>query len=169
MRPLYRAPIAWDTLFTLILVAGSPVFAVWATGWGLDLYRTYGLAPGDGGVLRPYPQRLAFCVVVLLLAWGLVLVGLGVGRRYVLSLDVDAAGENIRLRVLTWVVPTPIRVPAASILGARTLNQKVHSTPSSWYLLRVEGHRLPFMMNRGWARIDDDESLRAVLRHDGSS
>ena len=38
----------------------SLVVAVWFVLWGMDLYRTYGLRPADGGVLAPEGVRRAW-------------------------------------------------------------------------------------------------------------
>ena len=88
--------------------------------WGWSLGQTYGLAPGDGGVLAPLPTRMAVGTTVaglgLLFAAGMWLYG----RQYIAEIRQGPAGDQLTVRT-THLVGTIARTyPASEVrLGRR--------------------------------------------------
>lgn len=107
----------------------------------------YGLAPGDGGVLRPLPQRLAISALVLGLGL-LPLAGMLLYARCYL-LRISRRGDLVEMTVLGAFAPFTMHLPMRRI--ARTLYFEgnfaargllVHAP---WITLEVEGRWLPFI------------------------
>lgn len=46
---------------------GSILFLAGFVYWAIDLAQSYGLSPGDGGVLRPLGQRLAVAAILVVI------------------------------------------------------------------------------------------------------
>jgi hypothetical protein len=70
----------------MLLSLACAIGCVWA---GIYLARTYGLSPGDGGVLAPLPVRLAWGIGVALLGIGFAAGMWLYGRCYVAKLNFD--------------------------------------------------------------------------------
>jgi hypothetical protein len=85
-------------------------------GW--VLFQTYGLSPGDGGVLAPVGERLA---------WGLVVAALGLlfalgmwafGRIYVHSIDLDEGTDTLRIRTMSFFGLREAVYPTSDVIGS---------------------------------------------------
>src|SRR3954452_25465737 len=95
MVPVYRA--GKQLVKVRGLMALSLVVLALCLWWGIHLARTYGASPGDGRVLAPLPQRLAWGGLVSLA--GVVFVaGMWVyGRLYAARIAFDPDGRLIHL------------------------------------------------------------------------
>ena len=149
MVDIYRAG------FQLTKVKGFMLFAALcaagAVYWGWDLFSTYGTAPGDGGVLAPIGQRLA---------WGLGVAGLGLaflaamwsyGRLYATRIRYDPAADALHVGTLEFLA-TRTRVHAASDVEdssyhhGRMQGEGV-SVDAPWFTLRLRGRRWPLIVD----------------------
>lgn len=161
---LYAA--GWQATKVRLLTLVALACAAGALWWGLDLAQHYGLAPGDGGVLKPWPARVALGggVAALGLAF---LAGMWVyGRHYVV--DVRATPDSERLCVRTlWLFGA-----TASEIDRRAWGwgayhegayQQYRSDPlpgiagrSPWLSIRLPGWRWPLILDaQGHLRGDD--------------
>lgn len=119
--------------------------------WGYDLSQTYGLSPGDGGVLRPLAQRLAWGGFValfgLLFAVGmLVYTRIYIGRLWLSQATQQVVFETIRL----WG-GARFSVPPQDIIGSSyhpgMLDTPTHSVNAPFYFVRLRGRRLPLILD----------------------
>lgn len=126
--------------------------ALAACWWGWSLFQTYGTAPGDGGVLAPVGQRLA---------WGLAVAGLGLslacgawlyGRLYVAALGYDASTDQLHVRTVSFFGSRLMSVASADILGStfyhgELINPAGVSVNAPWHTIRVRGRGLPLILD----------------------
>ena len=119
--------------------------------WGYHLSQTYGLSPGDGGVLRPLPQRLAWGGFVAL--FGLIcMVGMHIyGRQYIARAWVDEQAQRVRFATVRWFGSARFDVPAQDILGSSyqrgRLETPSHTVDAPFHFIRLRGRRLPFILD----------------------
>lgn len=135
-------------LVMLLLLLPFSAGMMW---WGWDLFQTYGLSPGDGGVLRPFSERI--------IAGGLV-GGLGLitgvammiyAAHYAVRVLRD--GDTVIVETLTpwalgnWRHAFPVtRVAGSSYYEGRLRTYK-HNVNAPWLTLRIVGRRIPFMLD----------------------
>jgi hypothetical protein len=141
----------------------------WAVGflaWALSLAQTYGLSPGDGGVLRPPGTRYAVAALVafigLLPCW---LMG-RYGRVYLSRIVQD--GDRLELEVLgTWrrrrlSIDRREVVRVTSRAGV-FVNPNGVSVNAPWLGLWLAGRRWPLIVDRQ-AEIVDVRGIFALCR-----
>lgn len=133
------------------------------TWWGWSLGQTYGLAPGDGGVLAALPTRVAVGATVaglgLLFASGMWLYG----RQYIAEIRQGPASDELTVRTTQLVGTTARTYPASQVrLGRRHEGRaSVHSLDNPfiegirvhapWRAVHVPGTRLPLILDgQGW-------------------
>ncbi len=126
-------------------------FVLWAAGWlfwAWDTSQTYGLTPGDGGVLRPFSERLGMALLIAVLG---VLPFAGMAfyaGLYLVRIERD--GDAVTLTSLGMFRPVQHvhRVddflPTGFYEGRVNLRQAVHAP---WLTLRVAGQRIPFVVD----------------------
>lgn len=137
--------------------------AIAGTWWGWSLALTFGLAPGDGGVLRPLPTRMAVGATVaglgLLFASGMWLFG----RQYIAEIRQGPGDDAITVRT-THLVGTTARTYAASQVRLGRRHEGRSSTRSledpfiegirvhaPWRAVHVPGRRIPLILDgQGW-------------------
>lgn len=137
------------------LLFGSTLLFAGGLYWAADLAQTYGLSPGDGGVLRPQSERLSIAALIAGLG-ALPLVGLCVyARLYLIRIEQDVAG--LVLTTLGTFGPSTHRVLPGEVekirfhAGQLEPGSSVH-TP--WLTVRVKGRRLPFILDLQAESID---------------
>ncbi|MGE0799405.1 MAG: hypothetical protein AB7G13_14550 [Lautropia sp.] len=150
-----------------LLLVALIVSGVAALGWGWQLSRTYGIAPGDGGVLRPLPERLAVGSAVALLGAALIVGLVLFAHRYVLRIERD--GDRLALWTLTASALGRRRIDVApgAILGVTYHHGHFHArltVDAPWLALRIAGHALPFIVDLQAETIDH----RALARLEGA-
>jgi len=135
--------------FVMLLSLASAIGACWA-GWNLS--QTFGLNPGDGGVLAPVDVRLA---------WGLGVAGLGLafaaamwlyGRLYIRTIQFDRVAKLLHVRTLGMFGDRTIAFPATDVLRSTFLAGQLYnpfgvSVNAPWYNLWVSGRRWPFILD----------------------
>jgi hypothetical protein len=99
--PIYRAiyhaaGVRAAMFFSLTCLAG----ALW---WGLDLVRTYGLNPGDGGQLAPLPERLAWGGLVLLLGVAFAAGMWLYGSLYAARIEFDPDKKQVHVYTVRFI------------------------------------------------------------------
>lgn len=133
-------------------------FAIWAVGWlywAWTMAETYGLSPGDGGVLRPLPQRLGlatlFATIGVLPLAGMVLYASLYLRR------IEREGDAVIVTVLGLFASAQHRYRVSDFEratkheGRLELRSSVHAP---WLTLRVAGRRLPYIVDVQAERVD---------------
>jgi TMEM70/TMEM186/TMEM223 protein family len=158
MVPVYRA--GWQLVKVRALMALSLAVLALCLWWGLDLARTYGLSPGDGGVLALLPQRLAWGGLVALFGVAIA-AGMGLyGRRYVARIGFDPDRRQIHLDTAGFF-GTNRHVTDLADLGSVRAHRDVnrgdlgefvgHPTPTvnaPWMSVRIAGWRLPLIIDQ---------------------
>ncbi|MHA1523919.1 MAG: hypothetical protein ACTSY1_05885 [Alphaproteobacteria bacterium] len=83
-----------------------------------DIYATYGLSPGDGGVLKPWSERLAFAATLGALCLAVIASAIALSARYVAMIVETRAGSGEKLKIL--------EITTAGLFGPqmRTVPQK---------------------------------------------
>ncbi len=142
--------------FALVCAAAS----VWA---GLHLAQTYGLNPGDGGVLAPLPVRLVWGMGVGVLGLGFAGAMWLYGRCYVARLELDEQAQQLHVYTVGFFSIT-CHVYDVTDLGAGRrhrgrLRTLWHAVAAPWQSIWVPGRRLPLILDeqgevldRNWMR-----------------
>jgi hypothetical protein len=154
----------------LLWAAAACAAAALYGAWDLALH--YGLSPGDGGVLRPLGQRLAWAAGVGSLGLA-ALVGMWVySRTYVAALRYDGPGGFLIVRTPSWLGTRAERVSVADLAGATHRDAKrlaqignAHglTVDAPWLSVRVRGRRLPLVVDLQ-GRFPDPGRLGEILR-----
>jgi hypothetical protein len=119
--------------------------AIWCIGWlywAYDIAETYGLSPGDGGVLRPPGERWAAAAIMASVGIAPLIGMIVYARRYLTRLVRD--GKTIAVSVLgvlgesTWSRPLTDVTDVASHRGQLHLRSRVDAP---WITLRIAGRR----------------------------
>jgi len=116
--------------------------------WGWDLAQTYGLNPGDGGVLRPLWERLAFGGFVALAGLAFAAAMVVLSRLYVTRLARD--GSRLFIETLTplGLGARRVEIPVKALKGGSYHHGAgPEGVDAPWITLRVEGQRFPFMLD----------------------
>jgi hypothetical protein len=119
--------------------------ALWCAGWlywAYDLAHTYGLSPGDGGVLRPAGERFMAAAVVAALGIAPFAGMAFYARRYVTRLARD--GDTITVSVLGIVSTATWSRPVAAVSSAKEHQGRLElqsSVNAPWITLRIDGRR----------------------------
>lgn len=134
--------------------------------WGLDLYRTYGLRPADGGVLASAPVRTA---------WLLGVSGAGLAfaagmswyvRVYVAALWLDEAADQVAIDLAGAWRGRRLIVPRLHVCAAAyhdgVFDTPRHAVRAPWYTLRVRGQSRSFVLDAQGTPVDLPR-LRRVL------
>lgn len=133
----------------MALAAASAAASIW---FGWVLLQTYGLSPGDGGVLAPFGQRLA---------WFLGLSGLGLtflagmwayAGCYVSRMAYDPRTQRLHLWTLTYwgtreEVHEAAGVQRSTFHGGRLINPAGVSVKAPWHYLYLARRGLPAIID----------------------
>lgn len=152
------------------VVVAVSLLALWG-GWAI--FQSFGLSQADGGVLKPFAQRLAFGGVVaglgLLLTAGMLLY------MSLYALRIVAEGDAISITTMTPFGGREQKFKTSE-LGNGTYNHGQMSVDRSghaghmldsgnriqlkvdapWLTLRATGHRLPFILDLKAKKINTD-------------
>jgi hypothetical protein len=131
-------------------------FGLWCIGflyWGADLSQTYGLAPGDGGVLGPPLQRWTAAAILALIGI-LPFAGMLIyARLYVIRLARE--GANVNVTVIGLFAPSTRIYAVTDIEHARHHHGRLKlriSVNAPWITLRIAGR--PYVIDLQAERID---------------
>jgi hypothetical protein len=138
----------------------AAAFALWSA-WGIA--ETYGLAAGDGGVLRPLWQRLLFGGIVA--ALGLAAAG---GMLLYISLYVlriELRGDTVAIATMTPFGRRKREFARSELGGSAYHHGRMHHRSAAgergglwvnapWITLRVAGRQLPFIIDLQADEID---------------
>jgi hypothetical protein len=170
MTPIFHAgrqliKVRGMMLFSLICAVGC----VWA---GIYLARTYGLSPGDGGVLAPLPVRLAWGIGVALLGIGFAAGMWLYGRCYVVTLEVDEHTSQLHMYTVRFF-GTAMQTVALADIGTTTHHHgKLDviradgaglSVNAPWHSVTLAGRRLPLIIDQQ-GTVLHPELMNAVFR-----
>jgi hypothetical protein len=144
---------------------GSVVALVAALYGGWSIFQTYGMSPADGGALRPFAERLAFGGAVA--ALGVAFAGgmLLYLTLYVVRLDLN--GDQVEVETMRLIGTATRPIPAAAVMGGKYYHgsMRLYRTPSvnaPWATMRVEGRRLPYLLDAQAEHIDK-KGLRKLI------
>ena len=154
-----------------ILLWLSYAFAVWFVLWGVDLYRTYGLRPADGGVLAPEGVRLAWLAFMSLFGVGCAVGMWFYARMYIAAVWVDTARGQVMLRTVGGPWDGRIVAPQADVRAInfshgefRTSKMRVRAP---WYTLHVSGRPGSLILDAQGAVVDEP-LFQQILQRKGS-
>jgi hypothetical protein len=129
------------------------IFAIGALTWAADLSQTYGLSPGDGGMLRPPVERWTTAIGTALLGSAPFAGMLIYVRLYVTRL-VRARGK-LDITVLGLIAPATRRFDLTDVGGARRHDGRFEahiSVNAPWITLWIG--RRPYIIPLNAGRID---------------
>lgn len=132
-----------------LVFVGSVLWWIGWSWWAYDMGRSFGLSPGDGGVLRPPSQRLAVAGLLWLIGFA-PFAGMVVYCRVYLT-RIERLRDEVCLTVLGWLRPQTHRFPPAAFAGGGAYAGKMAgriSVDAPWMTLRVRGRWLPFVVDR---------------------
>ncbi len=121
------------------------------TYWSYDLLQHYGLSPGDGGVLRPIGERLAWGLGVFLLGLFLVLAMDLYGRKYIARVFYDPSSHCLEVETVRWWGRATKRYAENDVVRASYhrghLATDSHTVNAPWYYVRFKGERLAHILD----------------------
>lgn len=162
MTPIYDAgsqavkvrALLW---FSLACAAGT----VWA---GVGLARTFGLAPEAGGVLAPLPVRLAWGIGVASVGLAFLAGMLVYARCYAARVAVDEEGGTLHVSRVGFLGASTLVVPAERVRGSEFHPGRADyggvSVSAAWDTVRVEGRRLPLILDAQGDVLDEGRASR---------
>ena len=152
--PVFRAgaqlvKVRFIMLLSLAALIGS-------TCAGVNLVQHFGQAPGDGGVLKPLPERIAMGAFVFSL--GAIFAGSMwlYGKFYVASIDFDDREQKLYLNTVEFFGTKRHAISLENILDSNEHAGQLDLTdedPSSisvnapWKSVRLGGWRLPVIID----------------------
>lgn len=138
--------------------------ALWCIGflyWAADMSQTYGLSPGDGGVLRPPAARWTVAAILALIG---ILPFLGMviyTRLYVIGLARE--GDELRVTVIGLLAASTRIHAVRDVNAAREHHGQFRgriTVNAPWTVLRIAGR--PYIIDRQAERIDGAAIRRLV-------
>ena len=166
----YHQAFKVRVVFWFLLVCG--VLALWG-GW--VIFQTYGLSEADGGILKPFWQRMAFGGFVA----GLGLAFAGGMWLYInlYALNISRDGDLIHIITMTPIGHRNREFPISDIGESAYYHGRVNHVPASgasggiwvnapWITLRARGHRLPFIIDMQ-AELLETDMLRMLAEGGG--
>jgi hypothetical protein len=140
------------------------VSGLWCIGflyWAADLSQTYGLAPGDGAVLRPPLQRWTAATILALIGilpfTGMIIYA----RLYVIRLVRE--GANVHVTVIRVFAPSTRTHAIPDVERARHHHGRYEvriSVNAPWITLRIAGW--PYIIDLQAERVDAPAIERLV-------
>jgi hypothetical protein len=133
-------------LWASMLVCIAALYGGWA------IFESYGLSAGDGGILRPFGERLAFGMFVAGL--GLVFAGGMMVFANIYATYLERGRDKIIIDTLTvWGIGTRrheidiAQVGKAAYHEGRTRSFRGPSVDAPWISLHTTGRWLPFVLD----------------------
>lgn len=134
--------------FVAWVVVGALALALWG-GW--KIAHGYGLSPGDGGVLKPLPVRLAWggsvAALGLLFAAGMWIYG----RCYVADASIDETRGVLDITLIGLLLRSRMEVPVGDVEGSTYHAGRSHTgdftIDAPWVSVRLRGRRLPLIID----------------------
>lgn len=149
MTALYHA--AWQGTKVRGMLWFSLLVGLGCLYWGYDLSQTYGLSPGDGRVLRPLAERLAWGGFVALFGLSFLVGMLVYTHVYINRTWLDESAQMIVFEMIRLWGGARFSVPPQDILGSQHKAGKFetpnHTIDTPFYFVRVRGRRLPLILD----------------------
>ena len=156
MAPVYRGGRQLVKVRAVMIF--SLVCAVASLWWGIDLAQTYGLSPGDGGVLAPLPVRMAWAAGVGSLGLILALAMWLYGCCYVAAIDYDEQAQKLHIKTVSFLGDRKQIFDVADVTGDRhheggldfgaiNLAMGGVSVNAPWQSVRLTDRRLPLIID----------------------
>ncbi len=123
--------------------------------WGWSLSQTYGLAPGDGGVLAPVGVRLAVGGTVAVLGL-LAAAAMGVySRQYIAQIRRDPGGDRLIIATPRLIGLRESRYAASAVRAGEARDTRAVANAfgtgiavhAPWRVVHVAGRRLPLILD----------------------
>lgn len=147
-----------------LLVAGSALWWIGWSWWAYDLGRGFGLAPVDGGALRPPSERLAVAALVWLT--GFVPFAGMVAYSQIYLTRIERLRDEVCLTLLGILRPRTLRFRPSAFGGGAEYEGKMSarvSVNAPWMTLRVRGRLLPFVVDLQAEHVNVS-AIRALAR-----
>ncbi len=123
----------------------------WAAGWlywAWSLSETYGLLPGDGGVLKPVADRY-FMALITALAGIVPLVGMIVYTR-LYAVRIERRGDQVLVVTIGCLSRNSRLHPVSDFMSSNHNEGRMRgriSVHAPWISLYVAGSRLPYIVD----------------------
>lgn len=148
----YQARKVQIVLWVSLAVCALAFYAGW------EIFKTFGLSPGDGGILRPISQRIAFGAFVASLGAAFASAMMLYASLYVLRVKRD--GDDITFETMSpWGVGTKTHQYTPSQIGKSRTHKGRSIVPrfdgsllamrvnAPWKSLYVHDRRFPFLLD----------------------
>lgn len=139
-----------------LVLVGSALWCLAMAAWAAHTAQAFGLAPGDGGVLRPAIERLQVAAILALLGVAPLAAMIVYARGYLLR--IERFGHEVDLTVADLFGARTTRVPIAAI--RRVTHHEGHLDAGGvvvhapWLTVFLRGRRLPYIVDLQARRVD---------------
>lgn len=153
-----------------VIIWGSALVAAGSLYAAAGIYETYGINPGDGGVLKPLHERAAVAAFVAFLGLSFLIAMLVYGRCYVAAASLDEVAMELHLETFGLLGRRKQVLPVGDILERKEHAGRVPvfierasgiTVNAPWRSVRVAGRRLPLIVDA--QGLTHDERLASIL------
>jgi hypothetical protein len=134
--------------------------------YGFVTLQTYGLSPGDGGMLASFSARLSRGSFLWGLGLAIALATYVYSRMYINRIEIDGAHQNLLIETPTLIGARRQDVAVSQVRSVKFHRGSLYTIKTSvdapWYTVKVEGRRLPFLLD-AQGHSPDEELLERVL------
>jgi hypothetical protein len=160
---IYRA--GWQLFKVRALMLLSLVAVGVCVWFGIDLARTYGTEPGDGGELAPLGQRLLVAAAVILLGVGFAAGMALYGRCYTARIEFDPDSNKYHLYTVGFLGSPEHVMDAKTVRNSRRHSGRFQGrieVDAPWTTVRMAGWRLPLIVD-GQGVVLDEKLMSAFF------
>lgn len=119
--------------------------------WGYDMLQHLGLSPGDGGVLRPLWERIAWGGFISLFGLAFFTGMLFYANIYIRQVGLDKRANRVQFETIRLLRDVQFSVPPEDILGSRyhagEMYTDSHAVAAPFYFVRLRGRKTPLILD----------------------
>ena len=162
---LYKAgPQLLKVRFITVLSLLCEIGSLW---WGIDLAQTYGLNPGDGGLLAPASARFAWAAGVIVPGIAFVVGMWFYSQHYIARLEYDERTRLFTVRHVWFPGSTTTVFRKEDILTSSFHKGKLNAhiqVKAPWWTIHIAGRRKPLILDAQGVVLEEEKMKKLFGR-----